>query len=691
MRTIFAGSHTEHHWRGSNNSRAAMDRTSLGLANSTHLMKFASDENSTTAADSLKLMKSLLPILHEECHPQTDLCQMHNSDAPQENKNCADRKELVQFSSPVTTMVQMNPVIPPVSGSAPASSVMVKDHVTYPSLGAASLEDSVLCIELPAAEQIEATSRCSCVVRGKVSEEVSKASHSEEGAEEVSPHVKSRKNLTQLDDCCVEDEQKKNTIVDHHHHNSRAGLDYSLSEVQDFDDITGDQITFIEIVLNEESGGFVTEMTTVCSNRSAAEKPNQQEGASLLSEGVKPRKIQGKNMDLGLGSDTISTLEVGEDCHWQAQTHVMQLENGDEDTHGSAAVRNKILPNSREICIQGFDAHDNLQLEGESAVKPLKDSFAEKQCQVPIEQHPTLQIPEKKETSPSDIQLLGISVESMPQHNLPLLQIQEVPTLAYVPECFTSLAIPDAQELEHDRHLSSKDVTDVYGGSSRECEVAAKINNVGNHSPVLQKLVETADTTQMDLAVPVLSCTCSDRAEDVNEFPEADKLSECVVASFTKTCAPESDNAGSSADLEADNMSQCPAGVHALQAFLEQMITSKDESYTQMDCVASLHLQDEEFGGNLEEAAMRADYLHGSSTTTEDNIADPLSVITSSSTTPSTPQLSRDTSTTISGASTQHLQLTTHLLPGPLSAEEIAEIWRAFGDSLAPFSASSTP
>jgi hypothetical protein len=640
-------------------------------------MKFASDENSTTAADSLKLMKSLPAILHEAYHPRTDLCQMHTSDAPQENRNCANRKESVQFSSPVTKMVQMNPVIPPVSGCAPTSSVMVKDHVAYPSLGAASLEDSVLCIELPAAEQIEGTSRCSSVVRGKVSEE-------------VSPHVKSRKSLTQLADCCVEDEPKKNTIVDHHHHNSRAGLGYSLSEVQDFDDVTGDQITFIEIVLNAESGGFVTEMTTVCSNRSAAEKPNQQEGASLLSEGVKPRKSQGKNMDLGLGSDTISTLEVGEDCHWQAQTHVMQLENGDEDTHGSATVRNKILPNSREICIQGFDTHDNLQLEGESAVKPLQDSFAEKQCQVPIEQHPTLQIPEEKETSPSEIQLSGISVESMPQHNLPLLQIQEVPTLAYVTECFTSLAIPDARELEHDRHLSSKDVTDVYGGSSRECEVATKIK-VGNHSPVLQKLVETADTTQLDLAVPVLSCTCSDRAEDVNEFPEADKLSECVLASFTETCPPESDNAGSSADLEADNISQCPAGVHALQAFLEQMITSKDESYSQMDCVASLHLQDEEFGGNLEEAAMRADYLHGSSTITEDNIADPLSGTTPSSTTPSTPQLSRDTSTTISGASTQHLQLTTHLLPGALSAEEIAEIWRAFGDNLAPFSASSTP
>lgn len=114
------GSHTEHHWRWSNNSRAAMDRTSLGLANSTHLMKFASDQNSTTAADSLKLTKSFQAILYEEYHPQTDLCQMHNSDAPQENKNCADRKESVQFSSPVTTMVQMNPVIPPVSGCAPA-------------------------------------------------------------------------------------------------------------------------------------------------------------------------------------------------------------------------------------------------------------------------------------------------------------------------------------------------------------------------------------------------------------------------------------------------------------------------------------------------------------------------------------------------------------------------------------------
>jgi hypothetical protein len=118
-------------------------------------------------------------------------------------------------------------------------------------------------------------------------------------------------------------------------------------------------------------------------------------------------------------------------------------------------------------------------------------------------------------------------------------------------------------------------------------------------------------------------------------------------------------------------------------AILKHTITSCKDS-TDIDIVPSLNLPNEDIRGN-EEAAVRYDHLNDHAS--EYNVASHLGVLTP---THSNPQLSRDTSPDTSAASTPY-QLTSHLLPVTLTAEEIAEIWGEFGESLAPYSAPSTP
>jgi len=560
-------------------------------------------------------------------------------------------------------------------GSAAASSPTVKDQVLNPS-GPVPSEDLVLqCVKVNMpAEKLDFASS-NLVVSSKILEEV-KASH-RESAEVVGANAKSREILTHVADHCLEDEEKRK-MVHHHHHKFTADLNY-LIETRDVEEVSGDQAEFIEIVLNAELGGSLTKMGAH-SNKSA-EKFNQQKEAGL-SEGVEPRRVQGETMDPYIDSEMILT-GGGEDCHIQAEAGrvTKHLENSTKEHEldvrhpdgAGDAERNLMIVDSREASICGFDDED-LQVEGQSPAFKQLQGVTEEPHHVTIEQHPTSQDEMEKETLPSEVLLMGTSAESKMENNTPLLWIPEI--TPNVPDCFTTgNQIPAALEPQDDGHFPSKDVAGVHV-DSRESEVDARLQ-ISNDSVALQKLVQTSDTGQLDSDAQASSTYSSEGSTEVPQivkaFHEAEKLPEQFMAFFAETCNAENDNVGSS-DL---------ATYSPTHAFLKHTMTSSKDS-TDIDIVPSLHLPNEDDRGN-EEPAVRYDHLNDHAT--QYNVADPLGALTP---TPSTPQLSRDTSPDTSGGSTPY-QLTSQLLPVTLTAEEIAEIWGEFGESLAPYSTPSTP
>jgi hypothetical protein len=554
-------------------------------------------------------------------------------------------------------------------GSAAASSPTVKDQVLNPS-GPVPSEDSVLqCVEVNMpAEKLDFASS-NLVVSSKILEEV-KASR-RESAEVVAANAKYSEILTHVADHCLEDEEKRK-MVPHHH------LNYII-ETQDVEEVSGDQAEFIEIVLNAELGGALTKMGAH-SNKSA-EKFNQQK-ESGLSEGVEPRRVQREIMDPYIDSEMILT-RVGEDCHIQAEAGrvTKHLENSTKEHEldvrhpdgAGYAERNLMIVDYREASICGFDVED-LQVEGQSPAFKQLQGVSEEPHHVTIEQHPTSQDEMEKETLPSEVLLMGTSAESKMEINAPPLWIPEI--TPNVPDCFTvGNQIPAALEQEDDGHFPTKDVPDVHV-DSRESEVDARLQ-ISNDSVALQKLVQTSHTGQLDSDAQASSTYSSEGSTEVPQivkaFHEAEELPEHFMASFAETCNAENDNVGSS-DL---------ATYSPTHAILKHTMTSCKDS-TDIDIVPSLNLPNEDVRGN-EEAAVRYDHLNDHAS--EYNVAGHLGVLTP---THSNPQLSRDTSPDTSAASTPY-QLTSHLLPVTLTAEEIAEIWGEFGESLAPYSAPSTP
>ncbi|CAK9878085.1 unnamed protein product [Sphagnum jensenii] len=679
-----------------NDSSGAIDDQSLALA--TVQLEFTSDGSSKAERELKKSLK------HESC-AATNVCEAEDQD--EGVCKSADREEALQSSSPVIKMTHDNLVSGAMAqvaidgqeasaakdsqqfsddkfilecqelltedaslpGSAAASSPTVKDQVLNPS-GPVPSEDSVLqCVKVNMpAEKLDFASS-NLVVSSKILEEV-KASH-RESAEAAGANAKSRDIPTHVADNCLEDEEKRKMV--HHHH-----LNY-LIETRDVEEVSGDQAEFIEIVLNAELGGSLTKMGAH-SNKSA-EKFNQQKEAGL-SEGVEPRRVQGETMDPCIDSEMILT-RVGEDCHIQAEAGrvTKHLENSTKEHEldvrhpdgAGDAERNLMIVDSREASICGFDIED-LQVEGQSPAFKQLQGVTEEPHHVTIEQHPTLQDEMEKETLPSEVLLMGTSAESKMEINAPLLWIPEI--TPNVPDCFTAgNQIPAALEQQDDGHFPTKDVPDVHV-DSRESEVDARLQ-ISNDSVALQKLVQTSDTGQLDSDAQASSTYSSEGSTEVPQivkaFHEAEKLPEHFMASFAETCKAENDNVGSS-DL---------ATYSPTHTFLKHTMTSSKDS-TDIDIVPSLNLPNEDVRGN-EEAAVRYDHLNDH--VNEYNVVDPLGVLTP---THSNPQLSRDTSPDTSAASTPY-QLTSHLLPVTLTAEEIAEIWGEFGESLAPYSTPSTP